>query len=298
MNQIFRPGWLLMVALLAGCAAPRPDAGRPVASRERAPTNSLLEQQFVFNVLVHLYRWHFDQSYVLEPAKHATIEVWTRRLHPKLDEDDRSEYAEMWIPSVNMLVGLKRAEYRVPEMKLEIADQGFKINSVNRQINPPASKSSYEVGRFEREAVRDYLFATRTNRLVASEAVRTKARQLMAAYLKKEHPEPFTEEQVLYRSQLSPVCNEVWVFWENGRRVRLFSGDMDLTHPKFWESSPLRLDVIELDKDVVTSTKEVPGSNSFVTKDWVGRLLFNCLVLGDKMVIPAAEVNRMRSAGQ
>jgi hypothetical protein len=53
--------------------------------------------------------------------------------------------------------------------------------------------------------------------------------------------------------------------------------------------------VIDLDKDVVTSTKEVPGSNAFVTKDWVGRLFFNCILYGERLVRTPEEMNRLRA---
>ena len=39
-----------------------------------------------------------------------------------------------------------------------------------------------------------------------------------------------------------------------------------------------RLEVIDLDKDGVAATMEVPGSNAFVTKDWVGRMIFDWIL--------------------
>jgi hypothetical protein len=52
--------------------------------------------------------------------------------------------------------------------------------------------------------------------------------------------------------------------------------------------------VIDLDKDIVASTREVPGSNAFVTKDWVGRVLFNCVLYGERIVRTPEEVRRLR----
>ena len=71
---------------------------------------------------------------------------------------------------------------------------------------------------------------------------------------------------------------------------------MDLSNPGFSQLSQLRLEVIDLDKDVVASTKEVPGSNAFVTKDWVGRLFFNCILYGERLVRTPEEMNRLRAA--
>ncbi len=58
----------------------------------------------------------------------------------------------------------------------------------------------------------------------------------------------------------------------------------------------MRLEVIDLDKDVVDSTKEVPGSNAFVTKDWVGRMFYNCILYGERIVRTPEEMNRLRAA--
>ena len=55
------------------------------------------------------------------------------------------------------------------------------------------------------------------------------------------------------------------------------------------------LEVIDLDKDGVTATMEVPGSNAFVTKDWVGRMFFNCILYGGRIVKTPEEMNRLRA---
>jgi hypothetical protein len=143
--------------------------------------------------------------------------------------------------------------------------------------------------------VRDHLFATRADRLPLSDTLRTAARKLIFEYLGKVHPSPFTEDQVLYVAPVSAVCNDLWAFWETGRKIMLFSADMNLSNPGFSQLSQLRLDVIDLDKDVVASTREVPGSNVFVTKDWVGRLFFNCILYGERLVRTPEEMNRLRA---
>ena len=56
-----------------------------------------------------------------------------------------------------------------------------------------------------------------------------------------------------------------------------------------------RLEVIDLDTDVVAATMEVPGSNAFVTKDWVGRMFFNCILYGERIVKTPEKMNRLRA---
>ena len=286
---------MLVAAACAGCVSSSHPARENTARGTSLQPDVLLEKAFVLDVLRYVYRWHFDQSYILQAGKMEKLEVWSRRLHPKLDADDRSEYREMWIPAVNTVVELKRAEYKVPELKLEIAESTFKVTRVSRQARPPAPNGQYQVREFPLEEVRDYLFTTRTNQVPISDSLRACTRKLIADYLNKAYPERLTQDQICYISPLSSVCNEVWVFWETGRKILFFSADMDLTNPGFSQLSQLRMQVIDMDKDIVASTREVPGSNAFVTKDWVGRLLFNCILYGERVVRTPEQIRRLRS---
>jgi len=288
-------GCLAGALALAGCVSSSNPTRVDAASHSEAALTPLLEKPFVFAVLRHVYRWHFDQSYVLEVGKRDTFEVWARPLHPRLDAGDRSEFAELWLPALNTRVELKRSDYMIPEMDLAVVDRSFKVKRVTRQLRPPAARSNYQVTRYALSEVQDYLFATRTNRVPVSDTLRTVARKLVVEYLNKTHPAPFTEDQVLYLAPLSTVCNDLWAFWETGRKIMLFSADMDLSNPGFAQLSQLRLEVIDLDKDVVASTKEVPGSNAFVTKDWVGRLFFNCILYGERLERTPEQMNRLRA---
>jgi len=288
-------GCLVGALALTGCMSSPNSTRTNAVPHPEAALTPLLEKPFVFAVLEHVYRWHFDQSYILEAGKLDTLEVWARQLHPRLDAGDRSEFAELWIPAVNTRVELKRSDYMIPEMNLAVVDRSFKVRRVTRQLRPPAARSNYQVGRYALSEVRDHLFATRANRVPVSEGLRTAARKLVSEYLTKAHPAAFTEDQVLYVAPVSAVCNDVWAFWETGRKIMLFSADMDLSNPGIAQLSQLRLEVIDLDKDVVASTKEVPGSNAFVTKDWVGRLFFNCILYGERLVRTPEQMNQLRA---
>ena len=298
MKSPFLFGCMFAMLALTGCVStPNPTRNSAVAHPEtNTAFTQLQEKPFVFAVLEYLYRWHFDQSYVLAAGKVDTLEIWVRPLYPTLDAGDHSEYAEMWIPAVNMRVELKRSDYKIPEMNLAIVDRSFKVSRVTRQLNPPASQSNYQVSRYALAEVQDHLFDSRTNRVPMSDSLRTAARKLVLDYLYKAHPAPFTEDQIIYVAPVSSVCNDLWAFWETDRKIMLFSADTDLSNPGFEQLSQLRLEVIDLDKDVVASTQEVPGSNAFVTKDWVGRMFFNCILYGERIVRTPEEMNRLRTA--
>jgi len=129
-----------------------------------------------------------------------------------------------------------------------------------------------------------------------SNNLRTAARKLFVEYLNRTHPDPFTEDQIFYIAPVSTVCNDVWGFWETGRKLMLFSADVDLANPSFAQLSQLKIQVIDLDKDVVASTSEVPGSNAFVTKDWAGRIFYNSILYGERVVRTPAEMNQLLAA--
>jgi hypothetical protein len=297
-SHAFFFGSMLGVLAFTGCiSTSNPDQNAAFSGPgAKEALSQLQEKQFVFAVLEYLYRWHFDQSYVLDADKQDVLEVWVRELHPPLDDGDRSEFAEMWIPAVNMRVELKRSDYTIPEMNLAIVDRSFKVKHVSRQLRPPASRSNYQVSRYAVSEVQDHLFDSRTNRVRMSDNLRTAARKLVFDYLHKIHPAPFTDDQIIYVAPASSVCNDLWAFWESDRKIMLFSADMDLSNPGFEQLSQLRLEVIDLDKDVVASTKEVPGSNAFVTKDWVGRMFFNCILYGERIVRTPEEMNQLRAS--
>ena len=92
-------------------------------------------------------------------------------------------------------------------------------------------------------------------------------------------------DQVFYGAPLSRVSNDLWVFWENARRLIKFSSDADYESEAFWLLGPLNLEVFDLDRDVVVTQEEIEGGAMAVTKDWAGRTLFNCIVLGRKLVV-------------
>jgi hypothetical protein len=295
MKHLTLLGCLVGVIALSGCVSSSSPIRDSASTEPDTTLKSLLEKQFVLDVLQHVYRWHFDQSYLLEAGKLDALEVWARRLHPRLDAGDRSDFAELWIPAARTRVELKRSDYSIPEMNLEVVDRSFKVKRVIREPRPPASRSNYEVESYAQVEVQDHLFTTRTNRMPVSENLKTVTRKLIVEHLNKTHSDPFTEDQIFHVAPISPVCNDFWIFWETERKIMLFAADMSLSNPGFSKLSQLRMDVIDLDKDVVASTREVPGSNAFVTKDWVGRLFFNCILYGQRQVWTPEEIERLRA---
>jgi hypothetical protein len=58
-----------------------------------------------------------------------------------------------------------------------------------------------------------------------------------------------------------------------------------------WGHAALAVRTYDLAEQTVVSLDEVPGSNEFLTRDQVGRALYNCMVLGRRMVLGRPEAD-------
>lgn len=281
--NLLLPGLALLALVLAGCRAPD--------TRGQRSAEPLAPDTFYFHLMEYVYHWHFDEAMAMVEPDAGPVTLWVRRLHPDLDEGDESKFAEVWAPRIGLLVELKKAQYRIPEMDLDVSDQGFKVQTITWQREAPARKRAWQVLHFDRKSLQDHLFQSRQRALFPNDALRSRLREAVLEHMSDSLPEEDDQTQVFYTAPISPVCNDLWVFWENRDVLLQFSADMDLSHEDFWDHITLNLDVFELREDVVVTLDEVPGSNAYITKDWVGRVLYNCIVQGEKRVIPPEHVD-------
>ena len=84
--------------------------------------------------------------------------------------------------------------------------------------------------------------------------------------------------------------NEAWVYWENQHKLIYFSSDIDLNNPSLWDYEPLMVRVYDLNDQVVVSEQEAGSSNLYLTRYQVGRTLYNCMVLGERIVLTTPSV--------
>ncbi len=64
-----------------------------------------------------------------------------------------------------------------------------------------------------------------------------------------------------------------------------FASDIDLSNPAMWEHDEMSVKLFDIDTQVVVSMNEVAGSNAYMTRDQIGRAMFNCIVLGQRVVL-------------
>lgn len=255
--------------------APPPAAGAPPAEVV-APT-------YLYEVLRHLYRWYLDESDVERRPDGAEFSMWVRRLDVPLDPGDRSEYAEIGLPGLGLAVKVKKANYASEELGAQVASRGFRIVNVARVELPTAAPLGSAVVPVPMAEMRDYLFRTRNESTYPDAALLERLRVALRLQLGLDPEKREAGEQVVHVAPLSPVANELWVFWENRKMLIRFAADFDLDNPAMWEHQALAIRTYDVETQTVVSLHEAPGSNEFLTRDQVGRALYNCVILGRRL---------------
>lgn len=251
----------------------------PVAPAE------LTEPTYLYELTRHLYRWYMDESDVERESKAKEFVFWVRRLDVALDEGDQSEIATVLLPQLGIEVKVKKANYAIEDMGIEVKSKGFRIVNVARvpvPEEPPAGTTVVNVGFAE---MREYLFRTRLQAEFPDADMRERLRVAVRTHLGLDPEKREPGEKVVYIAPLSPVANELWVFVEHEKALIRFASDIDLENPEMWKHQALGIRTYDILKQTVVSMNEAAGSNEFLTRDQVGRALFNCVVLGQRLAV-------------
>jgi hypothetical protein len=286
-----RAALLFMTAACTAGALPGCASTQAVSqSQSASPTHEaeVLTRDYVAEVLRYLYRWHADETMLASVSQYTDTELWARPLHPQLDAGDDSRFCEVLFPRVHLRVVLKQADYLVEELGQRVRNESFKVHAVGEYAALPAAPGAYTVFRFDRAELSDYLFRTRTERVFPDEELRERLRAAVRKTMGERPADVEDGPAVVYLAPLSPVSNDLWVYWENGHRIIRFSSDADLTQKIYWDLAGVDVHVYDLRENVVVSLGEVPGSSKYVTRDWAARVLFNCIALGQRVVMPPA----------
>ena len=277
-------GALMLTLLVSGWPATGQDAAKPLAVALE-PT----DKAYLYEVMRHLYRWYLDEDDVLPGMQRGRFVFWVRELKLELDEGDNSRFVEIILPDIGVQVRAKRSDYRIPELDVDVRSDTFRITNVARIEPLTVQPAGAVVVKAKYKAMRDYLFRTR-DQLKAPDAqllerLRAAAQERTRNYLAERNLPMPEDDQTIHLGPLSPVANETWVYWEQGRVLYRFSADIALDNPAFWEHETLGVDLYSIDEQVVVSLDEVAGSNAYMTRDQAGRVLFNCMVFGRRVVL-------------
>ena len=77
-----------------------------------APPPELTEEQYLFEIIRHLYRWQLDESEIDHLVTGRDMRFWVRRVEPKLDPGDRSILGEIILPQLGIPADLTNALLR------------------------------------------------------------------------------------------------------------------------------------------------------------------------------------------
>jgi hypothetical protein len=273
-----------MLLLSAACAGAQ-EAAPALPAEAAKPPAELLEQPYLFEVVRHLFRWYMDESDVEKLAGISEFPFWVRKLDVKLDDGDHSQLAEIILPRVGIAAKVKKADYTIEDLKVTVRSRTFRVVNVASIDVPPEPPAGCTVVPAGYEEMKAYLFRTRSQAEFPDSKMVERLRQALREHLRLDPADREVSEHVVHMAPLSPVANELWVFIENKKMLVRYASDIDLENPAMWEHQSLAVRTYDILNQTVVSLDEVPGSNAFLTRDQVGRALYNCVVLGKRLVL-------------
>jgi hypothetical protein len=244
-----------------------------------------LSSEYLSLVMRNLYRWHLDETALLAVDDTGELEFLMRFITPELDADDQSRYIELLIPQLSYAVTLKKADYRVPELDIQVQNADYRIIKTEKVDAMPEDLSGYTRTTLSKKDIMEYLFKMRSQRDYPDEALIERMRSALRDQYASQTNLNVSGPQTVYIAPISRVSNNLWVYWENAGRIIRFSSDADLASKAFWAYEKLGVRMYDLKTDVVISMAEAAGSNAYVTRDWAARVLFNCVVFGQRATI-------------
>ena len=290
--------FLLASALLsaAGCrtaqpAAPAlaaPNAVQPHTDK-RAASDLFAEfggEHALLQTAAFLYRWVLDENDFKRRDADLQGQLWIRRIQTLTDPNDNSRFLELVFPAMGIAVNLKKTDYRIPELKLDVRSDGYRVVRISRNAYTAGDAGDYYRFDFSPEALNDRLFQERLNAVFPDEALFSRMRERVAREIADlEVPPAGKVSHTVYFAPVNSVANELWTFWAEGKLLFRFSSDIDFTNAGVWAQDSLNVTVYDAVRQTVVSHEERPGDSRFLTRDQVGRALYNCIVLGRALTL-------------
>jgi hypothetical protein len=295
-----------MLALVLSVAAPCLSRAEPVGTNDPGTPRDngvnvpaeLMDPKYLFEIVRHVYRWHLDENDVDRLAGAQQFPFWVRMVEVPLDAGDHSRMAEITMPLVGTAVKVKKCDYRIEELDLAVTSSVYRVTSVSKIGVPDSPLAGHRVVVVSYPEMRDYLFRTRTETVFPDAALQERLRVAVRKELGLRPEARTPGRQIAHLAPLSPVANEAWVYIENDRLLVRFASDIDLVNPAVWAQETLMVRTWDVRTQVVVSLDEAAGSNAFMTRDQIGRALYNCIVLGQRLEVtnPGRAMNPQTSA--
>jgi hypothetical protein len=231
----------------------------------------------------YLYRWYLDENDFRNFNPEFRGKLWIRKVDRVLDKGDKSAFLELFFPAIRLSVMLKKTDYKIEELKLAVKSDGYKISSVGRMpVEEKVDPADYHSLDMDIDALYDYLFENRQKAEYPDEEMfgflRDCVREQCEGYIQEAQG-----DQIIWLAPISPMANEVWVFWEDRKLLFHFVADVDMHKREIWEHDSVVVRHYDIVSQTVVTHNEKPGEDDFLTRDQVGRVLYNCLALGRKV---------------
>ncbi len=240
---------------------------------------------YLRGVIEYVYFWHLDPANFFEQDQDTNIEILVKESSYSKDLNNKSTRYELIIPDLNLGIDLINANYKIQELDLLITNSSFKVVAVNPDFREPVTNEEFKVRLLSEGDMMKRLFQNRYKPAVLSGEVKTNIYNSLVKLSKLELGHPLIKEHIFYVGPLSDYSNDIWIFWETERKLVKFSSASDYTSKAYWQLLPIFVKMYDLDTDVVVSLSEVSGSNAYITKSFAGRIMFNCIVNGKKVII-------------
>lgn len=275
----------LAVPLILLLLLPALSPAAPAATRAPGVPDELTDSKYLFEIVRHIYRWHLDENDVDRLSGAQDFPFWVRRVSVPLDDGDHSSMAEIVMPLLGTLVKVKKPDYRIEELNVVVTGSTYRITGVSKIGLPEKPLAEHQVVNVKYEEMKAYLFRTRGEASFPDDALRERLRIAARKEMGLNPEERSAGRHIAYLAPLSPVANEAWVYLENQKLLVRFASDIDLVNPAVWSQEALMVKTWAVMNQVVVSLDESAGSNAFITRDQIGRALYNCVVLGRRLEI-------------
>jgi hypothetical protein len=243
------------------------------------------EDAFV-DMAQYLYRWYLDEDDFKDRNPLYRGKLWIRKLDRVLDKGDKSQFIEMVFPAIGVMVTLKKSDYEIEELQLKVKSDGYKIVNVCRatcaMIARPEDYASLDM---DIDALYQRLFETRLETEYPDKVLFDYMRACAAEQCGDYKDKRGSGDQFVWLAPISKMSNEIWVYWENGKMLFHFVADVDMHNPEIWAHDSILVSHYDIITQTIVSYEEAPGKDGFMTRDQVGRILFNCMAFGKKVKI-------------
>lgn len=240
----------------------------------------------------YLYRWVLDENDFKRRDADLQGQLWLRPLQMITDPNDNSRFLELVFPAIGIAVNLKKTNYRISELKLDVRSEGYRVVRISRNTYTGEDARDFCRFDFSPEALNNRLFEDRLDAVFPDEALLARLRERVDREIANLKIQPSGKDtNTVYFAPVHAVANELWVFWQEGKLLFHFSSDVDLANPDVWSHDTLNVSIYDTVRQTVVSHEERPGDPRFLTRDQVGRALYNCIVLGRASSVPASKAH-------